>query len=390
MDGVATKPVAGASDMAKFLRVVKEADLNQLEAVGDFAADPKSQAKMFLQYHTGMFDPATLPKVMAITPNLQLAVQPPPGSSGSHEETLAYLSAANKKLPPELQVGWDELKQIGGVSDTIELTGEPHPDKYNPATDPTDSNPVATPFKVQENDLSKFLSIVDKNNVSVLMEGSPHKVSLPVQMAMQHYQTEDECVEPQSARVGRESIVRKYFDQAEQAVQEQQVKKQNFYKQYAQTIAERVLMKESAGQQAAIAIAKKKSGKYNKDGKRVKENEIPGHSMGFKPGAGPGMQPIEELSTELLGRYKKASYADAKKADSEGDYARGDKRFKGINKATVKQFDNDLKKHEQNPIKEANAKKRTLKNSNPCWDGYKPVGTKKKGGRTVPNCVPKE
>jgi len=27
---------------------------------------------------------------------------------------------------------------------------------------------------------------------------------------------------------------------------------------------------------------------------------------------------------------------------------------------------------------------------NPCWKGYKPVGTKKKGGRTVPNCVPKE
>jgi hypothetical protein len=33
-----------------------------------------------------------------------------------------------------------------------------------------------------------------------------------------------------------------------------------------------------------------------------------------------------------------------------------------------------------------------LKNpkDNPCWKGYKPVGTKKKGGRTVPNCVPKE
>ena len=26
---------------------------------------------------------------------------------------------------------------------------------------------------------------------------------------------------------------------------------------------------------------------------------------------------------------------------------------------------------------------------NPCWKGYKPVGTKKKNGKTVPNCVPK-
>lgn len=33
-------------------------------------------------------------------------------------------------------------------------------------------------------------------------------------------------------------------------------------------------------------------------------------------------------------------------------------------------------------------KKKTLKNSNPCWKGYKAVGTKKKGGKTVPNCVP--
>jgi hypothetical protein len=34
------------------------------------------------------------------------------------------------------------------------------------------------------------------------------------------------------------------------------------------------------------------------------------------------------------------------------------------------------------------SKKKTLRNSNPCWKGYHPVGTKKKGGRTVPNCVP--
>ena len=27
---------------------------------------------------------------------------------------------------------------------------------------------------------------------------------------------------------------------------------------------------------------------------------------------------------------------------------------------------------------------------NPCWKGYKPVGTKKKNGKTVPNCVPKK
>jgi hypothetical protein len=56
---------------------------------------------------------------------------------------------------------------------------------------------------------------------------------------------------------------------------------------------------------------------------------------------------IDELSTELLGKYKTAAHANAKASDAAGNYAKGDKRFKGINKATNKQFDNDLKKHGQ-------------------------------------------
>lgn len=37
-------------------------------------------------------------------------------------------------------------------------------------------------------------------------------------------------------------------------------------------------------------------------------------------------------------------------------------------------------------------KKEGLKDpkDNPCWPGYKPVGTKKKNGKTVPNCVPEQ
>jgi hypothetical protein len=64
---------------------------------------------------------------------------------------------------------------------------------------------------------------------------------------------------------------------------------------------------------------------------------------------------ISELSTDLLARYKTGAHASAKASDASGNYAKGDKRFKGINKATFKQFDNDLKKHKQNvpqPVKE--------------------------------------
>lgn len=230
MDGISTKPVEGADSMAKFLRVVKEAEINQVEAVGDFGADPKKQAEMYLQFHTGMMDPSTLPAFMTVAPGISLAVQPPTNPTGSHEEVLASLSAANKRLPKDLQVSWDELKDIGGVSDTIKLTGEPHPDTYNPTTDP-----------VQENSLSKFLSIVGKNDVSILSEGaSPHKVALPVQMAMQHYQQAKEQPQP------RERLIDKYFVEAESEITQRREEKRALINQYAKTIAERVLMKESA------------------------------------------------------------------------------------------------------------------------------------------------
>ena len=56
---------------------------------------------------------------------------------------------------------------------------------------------------------------------------------------------------------------------------------------------------------------------------------------------------VNELSNQLLGRYKKAAGADASAADKAGDFERGNKRFKGIVKATIKQGDNDSKKHKE-------------------------------------------
>ena len=56
-----------------------------------------------------------------------------------------------------------------------------------------------------------------------------------------------------------------------------------------------------------------------------------------------GLQ-LNELSNTKLGDYKKAAGVDASKADSEGDYKRGDKRMSGIIKATKKEFANDAKK----------------------------------------------
>lgn len=55
---------------------------------------------------------------------------------------------------------------------------------------------------------------------------------------------------------------------------------------------------------------------------------------------------LDEVSNELLAKYKTAAGKSASAADKQGDYKTGDKRFKGIVKATNKQFDNDAKKRQ--------------------------------------------
>jgi hypothetical protein len=165
------------------------------------------------------------------------------------------------------------------------------------------------------------------------------------------------------------------------------------------------------------------------------------------------MKPAEflnELSNDTLASYKKKAGADAKKADSEGDYKRGDKRFSGIVKATKKQFANDEKKdvaegygrnsyayqqdgganderHDLDPsewyiVKDGKMYKVTVYPSQEqearargyspsreeakakadrqsvaedeldenCWKGYHKEGNKELFGKTVPNCVKNE
>jgi hypothetical protein len=107
---------------------------------------------------------------------------------------------------------------------------------------------------------------------------------------------------------------------------------------------------------------------------------------------------LDELSTDLLGRYKKAAGDQASAADKAGNYTKGNKRFSGMMKATRKQFDNDAKKINELKKQDDNMEiddritreEKKMKGADPCWKGYQMVGTKKKGGRTVPNCVPEE
>lgn len=107
-------------------------------------------------------------------------------------------------------------------------------------------------------DMSKFLSIINKNDVAVLNEGAnPHKVALPVQMAMQHYQ------QPKETKPKEPSLLERYFKEVNDEILEQEAEKKQLLRQYASTIAKRVM---------------------------VKESSVPDHSPGFTGGVGPGLQ----------------------------------------------------------------------------------------------------
>jgi hypothetical protein len=88
---------------------------------------------------------------------------------------------------------------------------------------------------VQEG-IGKFLSIVRKNDVSILNEGSnPHKVALPVQMTMQHYQRAES-----STSSNTPSLLKKYFHEVETEITEQKTAKRQLVNQYASVIANRI------------------------------------------------------------------------------------------------------------------------------------------------------
>jgi hypothetical protein len=142
-------------------------------------------------------------------------------------------------------------------------------------------------------DMKKFMSIVTEG-------ASPHKVSLPVQMAMDHYST------PATVIHKSPSLFKKYFAEAEDAVMHKQVEQKQLMRQYARIIAERVQEKTPTKQ------------------KGIKESSIPGHSPGFTGGIGPGLQsnqPVEstenpkdvvKLDIPLLIRLLEYAREDAK------------------------------------------------------------------------------
>ena len=91
------------------------------------------------------------------------------------------------------------------------------------AIDGVNSKPVEG-----SNDMKKFLQVVTEGV-------NPHKVTLPVQMSMQHYQKAE--VAPV---VRKETVIGKYFQQVEETTIAEQAQRKQLLRQYAQKISQRV------------------------------------------------------------------------------------------------------------------------------------------------------
>ena len=119
----------------------------------------------------------------------------------------------------------------------------------------------------------------------------------------------------------------------------------------------------------------KKQGKHVFDGPNVKQRKhfAPGTKT-EKPKKGKGSydrgNAFAEEEESYSGQYKKGETSEAKKKAL--DNIRKNKK----NKTDIKDFKDFTK-----------SKKEGEEDEQSCWKGYKKQGTKKKGGKTVNNCV---
>jgi hypothetical protein len=110
------------------------------------------------------------------------------------------------------------------------------------------------------NDMKKFVSIVSEGV-------NPHKVALPVQMAMQHYQ---EDTKPQIVK--KDSVLKKYFEEVEEIMHQENTERKEQLKMYSKKIAQRVLENrrpdayERDYQSSISGMGKKDSLAYQMDG----------------------------------------------------------------------------------------------------------------------------
>jgi hypothetical protein len=225
---------------------------------------------------------------------------------------------------------------------------------------------IATAPVGSSDDMKKFLQVITEGS-------NPHKVTLPIQMAMQHYQ------QPKvESVVKKSSLLKQYFSEAEDTVAEQLAERKARLSMYAQTIASRVMMKESNLKEAPIEM----TGDANDPVVYGHEKANP---MSLKGRIQQARNQLKELA-QMSDSDELVVWEQITKLHQGG-------MFMGLaqNLEQIRHGIEELAaKRSKGGVSSRGINKDIGEDNDPCWDNYKMVGTKKKGKKTVPNCVPKE
>ena len=212
MDGATTKAEVNSSGMKKFLQIVKEAELNQPAPTAPAApASTLSPEQLAYNQLRAQLDGADAIRGGPSANTFAVVSPEVTASTNAMKQKLAQMAAALKAKGIDAAAEYDA------------------PEPGESAAAPVDLNQK---YATEEVGMSRFLSIMNEGK-------SPHKVALPVQMAMQHYQT------PVKQAINETSSVFKtYVALVEDDISEKKIAKQQLIRQYSQRIAEAVLMKE--------------------------------------------------------------------------------------------------------------------------------------------------
>lgn len=210
LDSASTKPVEGANEMSRFLRAVTEADINQPSEPTD--PNYKRYAELMAKYD--MLAKELLPDNSGI-------------EKGASPDAIAEINKiktmAAQLAGPNLQA-WEQARTASNAASMAQAQA---------------NQPALAAQLEENNDIAKFLSIVTNDNKLLSESATPHKVSLPVQMAMQHYQKITQSVS------GKDSLLKKYFIEAEEKILQESVERTERINKKAKEIANRIAEKKN-------------------------------------------------------------------------------------------------------------------------------------------------
>jgi hypothetical protein len=413
MDGAKAKAEVNSSDMKRFLQVVNESELNQPATV------PLDQDPNFAKYTELMSKYDMLSAEMgADTSGLGIEKS----ASPEFVQQVNNLKAQADKLAGPNAQAWEQARKSGRA--------------------PQQSNAQLS-TQLEDVGMSRLLSIVTESK-----DTKTNRLTTAESMTVNHYTEQKKTITTPVLNVqegATPSMFGKYFKTVEQELKEAAERPNNHATQLAKRVIERVVGGEETPPginrltgkpiepQAAPAVPtdapavvplNKRFDPRFKNGPEPYTIDIDGTVYKFAgrdksgPGTGEiikvpaaviGIRGLGAVSVELGkdGMYYPAPAAPIQEAEGEPEgVAHLTKELlthivqqsgkegahavvksltwgDGAAKELLHLIINDLK----DDIADMNEGLRDPKD-NPCWKGYKPVGTKKKAGRTVPNCVP--